>query len=713
MSSNIVTAAFGASRSARTRALHQWDYGQILKFVGLNLPSVYTVHFSNTGVGGEAKTMIGNADGVDIPDEYLTTGQSVYAWVYLHTGADDGETVYSVIIPVKARPRPCEDVPTPVQQGAIEQAIAALNTGVAAAQEAAQDAEQIATDLGDFDSAMRAVTADKEEAAGSAANASTAAGEAADSAAEAAEILENMRTEGAAQISAIDAKGREVRESIPLDYSELSADVVDLKSHTPSVVDTEETEADLYLTDSQGNVLAEFADGHIKTKNFDSENVGTDLIMNDNSDADADITDSFGNVLVRLKNGHIKTKRFDSEDLPDFDALDDDISDLQADVSDLQAATSGILYRNKEVLDGIYAACRWHQPHSTDKQFCLLLAGDIHGDTVRMQNMIEFMNAVDAFDGGIMLGDIMSWYQDATWYTEAISNATKPFLTLVGNHDAASYSDDPDKHYEYVHDFYLKFYEPNLPYADLQDGEHESDNTYYYKDFVDQKIRIISLNQYEYPPDKNQDGTYVYQRGAVCYSQSQIDWLVNVLADTPSDYGVIIAFHVHPGWMEKDMDNILTASTAAGTAGAPSTLIASTNGYIIEEIVNAWVNGTTLNTTFAYTVSGTYGTGIAVNADFTSRGEGEFITYISGHWHMSIVSKTHNHGQASYTVAAAGLNAETQSDQPRRAGTRSEDHFVAMAVDRDLKTVKIIQIGAHFSKDGKDRLYGQYSYAIE
>ena len=327
-----------------------------------------------------------------------------------------------------------------------------------------------------------------------------------------------------------------------------------------------------------------------------------------------------------------------------------------------------------------------------------------------MESMVEYLNAVDAFDAGIMLGDIGSWDKDASWYTTAISKSNKVFLTTVGNHDAAGNSSSDATSYEYLHDFYEKFIEPNLPYADLASGEHESDNAYYYKDFTDYKIRIILLNEYDYPPDKDGDA-FVYQRGNVCYSQTQIDWFIDGLQNTPSDYGVIIAFHVWPGWMTSDADHILTSSTKDRT-GAPPSLISSTNGYIIEEIVHAWINGTTLNQTFNYTVSGTYGTGITVSTDFTSRGNGEFITYISGHWHMSIVAKTHNHGQASYTVAASGLNAEAQSDQPRRAGTRSEDHIAALAVDRDLKTVKVIQIGAHFSKDGKDRLYGQYSYEI-
>ena len=140
MTTNIVTAAFGGSKVVRTRALYQWDYGQVLQFSGIDLPDAYTVHFSNQGVGGEAKTMVGNADGVDIPDEYLATGQTVYAWVYLHAGESDGETMYYIIIPVVARPQPTEDEPTPVQQGVVDQAIAALNAAIATAHHIADTA---------------------------------------------------------------------------------------------------------------------------------------------------------------------------------------------------------------------------------------------------------------------------------------------------------------------------------------------------------------------------------------------------------------------------------------------------------------------------------------------------------------------------------------------------------------------------------------------
>lgn len=130
MNNSIVSAVFGGFRRVKTRELYQWDYGITLSFKGLRLPDYFTVHFANQPMAGTAKKQLGSAGAVIIPDEYLTTGLPVYAWVYLHDTQTDGETVYMVEIPVRKRPQPTEEPPTPVQQGLIEQAIAALNEAV-------------------------------------------------------------------------------------------------------------------------------------------------------------------------------------------------------------------------------------------------------------------------------------------------------------------------------------------------------------------------------------------------------------------------------------------------------------------------------------------------------------------------------------------------------------------------------------------------------
>jgi len=142
--SNITQVSFGAARTRQTLPLHQYDYGQVLQFVGLDLPTAYEVHFAN-GETGDAVTSIGNVGGVSIPNELLTSGEDIHAWLFLHAGSEDGETVYHAIIPVIRRSRPPEDEPTPEQESAISQAIIALNAGVARAEDAADEAEGSAT----------------------------------------------------------------------------------------------------------------------------------------------------------------------------------------------------------------------------------------------------------------------------------------------------------------------------------------------------------------------------------------------------------------------------------------------------------------------------------------------------------------------------------------------------------------------------------------
>lgn len=142
---NIIQARFSNSKSVYASGLWRYDYGQILQFIGLELPTVYEVHFANKD-DSTSITVLGNEDGVLIPDQFLQSGKSVIAWVFLHTGEDDGETEYRVIMPVTNRAKPSEDTPTPEEQSAITQAIAALNEAVestgADAQSAQADADR-------------------------------------------------------------------------------------------------------------------------------------------------------------------------------------------------------------------------------------------------------------------------------------------------------------------------------------------------------------------------------------------------------------------------------------------------------------------------------------------------------------------------------------------------------------------------------------------
>ena len=152
MALNVTTAVFrpGFNIATASPSLVQWDQGQMLQFEGVELPSAYQVEFTNA-VTVQAITMIGNENGVEIPNELLQQSFPINAYIVLHETAEDRETEYWATIYVKARQQPREETPDPEQISVIDQTIAALQDGVAEAQAAANEAEaasQAVQDMG-------------------------------------------------------------------------------------------------------------------------------------------------------------------------------------------------------------------------------------------------------------------------------------------------------------------------------------------------------------------------------------------------------------------------------------------------------------------------------------------------------------------------------------------------------------------------------------
>lgn len=141
----------------KVTGLWQWDYGQVLRIQGLNLPKAVEIHFSLQESGGEAKKRVGfTKDGVTdvvIPESMLENEESlgnynIYAFIYL---ADDtnGQTEYKICMPVKARPKP-EAFDKPEDEEIFREAIKAVNDAAeraeTAEQQSAQHAEQTRQD---------------------------------------------------------------------------------------------------------------------------------------------------------------------------------------------------------------------------------------------------------------------------------------------------------------------------------------------------------------------------------------------------------------------------------------------------------------------------------------------------------------------------------------------------------------------------------------
>lgn len=109
----INVAVFNKDNTSHVYGIWQWDYGQVLRLQGLNLPSAVEIHFSLSETGGESATRIGvTKDGVTdvvIPDSMLekNTTQNYYVYVYVYlTDDESGQTEYKCILHVTARSKP-------------------------------------------------------------------------------------------------------------------------------------------------------------------------------------------------------------------------------------------------------------------------------------------------------------------------------------------------------------------------------------------------------------------------------------------------------------------------------------------------------------------------------------------------------------------------------------------------------------------------------
>lgn len=180
---NVITAYLGNGTVITTAPLYQYDYGQLLRFSGVELPDYIQVHFSNEQKRGTATTSIATNGVVQIPNSYLTTGKPVYAWIFLHDAETDGETEYAITIPVIQRSKPTEEEPTPDERSEINQLLAALNAGVSRSEAAADNSEASAKESAEsaLESAASASEA-VEQAAQSAQYALTSAASAEESA---------------------------------------------------------------------------------------------------------------------------------------------------------------------------------------------------------------------------------------------------------------------------------------------------------------------------------------------------------------------------------------------------------------------------------------------------------------------------------------------------------------------------------------------------
>jgi len=309
---------------------------------------------------------------------------------------------------------------------------------------------------------------------------------------------------------------------------------------------------------------------------------------------------------------------------------------------------------------------------------------DVHGDANRFKSFADYCDYIGV-DAALVSGDTVATNSiDSMQYINDIEDThNTKMLLCMGNHDARNLT-TAESQYDNILGHTIQKYE-------VETNPNEDYPTYYYKDFVDKNIRVISVNLYELS----------HTGDTANFSQTQCEWLISTLNSTPQNYGVLIMFHSPEKMPQKDtnyskfyQDTINYAGLQAGISGNP-----------FSQIIDAFIGKT--STTITYTSNNDTSTSISVQADFTNVASGvEFIAFVSGHLHTDRIGYS-----ASTTYKQLNLNVccgiaiygstypylANNSDLPRGCNGTTQDSFNIYAIDRDAKVVRIARVGSNVS----------------
>lgn len=300
---------------------------------------------------------------------------------------------------------------------------------------------------------------------------------------------------------------------------------------------------------------------------------------------------------------------------------------------------------------------------------CLLHFSDIHGDARCLQNVCDFAENYSMWINDIIhTGDIMqtSGGPDPDFWTD-IPEAGK-ILNCIGNHDTLLYE---DWYGMTMPDAYDKYF---APYISSWGVTYQVNKTFYYKDYADEKVRLIVLD-------------IMHQ------TTEQLTWFQNTLTSArTAGQHVMVALHGMSHWLFDsyntpwdDKPLVPIYKNGFSYSDDPADPPKDTSSATSQDYPN-----------YPWNISDAYAT--AVDA-FIDAG-GDFICWLHGHTHFKMLAKLHTHPrQLDVAVGEAGLPDYAWSYVwGRRPGTKSEDNFNLVAVDTYSKILRIAKVGVDYDR---------------
>ena len=270
-------------------------------------------------------------------------------------------------------------------------------------------------------------------------------------------------------------------------------------------------------------------------------------------------------------------------------------------------------------------------------------------------------------------------------------NAKAPVFFVRGNHDDNGwYSREedgypgtgrPDQIIDHAQWYQLAFGE-NV--GDVVTDRNNPTGGYGYFDHEESKIRVFLLNTSDIPYVLQEDGTYRYHAYECnAFSNAQLNFVANALQfeekEAPNDWAAMFLMHV-------PMDTIVESGYRFGLANTPI------RGYIqMLSIIDAYkkgisyafrgnVNATTTDKVTGELVEKPEDFFVSVEADYSAKGCGDVIAFVSGHTHVDNASRKvgYEHSlSAGYTYLSV-IGAEA---------------FSTMVVNREEGVVNVFKYG--------------------
>lgn len=352
-----------------------------------------------------------------------------------------------------------------------------------------------------------------------------------------------------------------------------------------------------------------------------------------------------------------------------------------------------ICSQNDEMLNRI-AALSAHYitafQQNYDEMPLVLHASDIHSDYIRLKRAIQLgvkMNvAANVFTGDIVAYNAKDGY-DAfnTIFSQAEKNTIN--ILVAGDHD--------NRNGYGAEEFADKFMKP----CATKWSYSNNNKSYYYKDNTEKKLRFIVIDEVEGAPE--------YYYNVRHLQQAQAQFLVDSLASTPENYGIIICIHKPQGTAFKPDDNKFYFPHGNGdwSDGAFESRVRP-----IVHIVDLFnQRGAEQYIYNQSNVGGTYSwidTTVTLDIDFSNVPSSvEFIAYMNGDCHWDYVSYVNSAVTKQLQLGVCSASAFYDSTQYNEVGKMttgsSQDSFNIYRIDRTMgeKKIYIYRIGAQYMYD--------------